>query len=76
MTCPVLIIKGDNDGVELTHIAEMYKLLGGDRMGDTAGLPRSRLAVLPAMTHVGLMGETERLASFINAFLDVTRRPG
>jgi pimeloyl-ACP methyl ester carboxylesterase len=75
LTCPALIIKGDNDGVELTHIAEMYKLLGGDRMGDTAGLPRSRLAVLPAMTHVGLMGETERLASFINAFLDVPRRP-
>jgi hypothetical protein len=47
LACPVLIIKGDNDGVELTHIAEMYKLLGGDRMADTAGLPRSRLAVSP-----------------------------
>jgi pimeloyl-ACP methyl ester carboxylesterase len=73
LMCPVLIVKGDNDGVELTHIAEMYELLGGDRMGDTAGLPRSRLAVLPSMTHVGLMEDTERLASLINAFLDATR---
>jgi hypothetical protein len=26
---PVLIIKGDNDSVELSQVAEMYQLVGG-----------------------------------------------
>jgi hypothetical protein len=34
LKCPVLIIKGDNDGVDLNHIAEMYTLCGGGVFGD------------------------------------------
>ena len=69
LKCPVLIISGDNDGVDLNHIAEMYRLCGGGVFGDIAGLPKSRLAILPGMTHVTLMTETARLVSIINAFL-------
>ena len=68
--CPVLIIKGDNDGVELSHVAEMYKLLGGGVFADMTGLPRSQLAILPAATHVSLMMETDMLVSLIGPFLD------
>jgi pimeloyl-ACP methyl ester carboxylesterase len=69
LKCPVLIISGDNDGVDLNHIAEMYKLCGGGVFGDIAGLPKSRLAIVPGMTHVTLMMETAKLVSIINPFL-------
>lgn len=66
---PVLIISGDNDGVDLDHIAEMYRLCGGAVFGDIAGVPKSRLAILPGMTHVTLMMETAKLVSIIDPFL-------
>jgi pimeloyl-ACP methyl ester carboxylesterase len=68
--CPVLIIKGDNDGVELEHTAEMYKALGGGVFGDMAGLPKSQLMIIPGMTHVTLMMATNQLMPVINPFLD------
>ena len=70
LTCPVLIIKGDNDGVDLAHTTEMYRLLGGDRFGDMAGLPKSRLAILPGTTHVSLMERADLLIPIITEFLD------
>jgi pimeloyl-ACP methyl ester carboxylesterase len=66
---PTLFISGDNDGVDLNHIAEMYRLCGGGVFGDMAGLPKSRLAILPGMTHVTLMMETAKLISIIDPFL-------
>ena len=63
---PVLIIKGDNDGVDLSHVAEMYEALGGGVSGDMAGMPKSQLAVIPNTTHVTLMMSTH----VINPFLD------
>ena len=69
LRCPVLIISGDNDGVDLNHVAEMYRLCGGGVFGDITGLPKSRLAILPGMTHVTLMMETAKLMSIIDPFL-------
>jgi len=69
LKCPVLFIDGDNDGVDLNHVAEMYRLCGGGVFGDMAGLPKSRLAILPGMTHVNLMMETSKLMSIIDPFL-------
>lgn len=69
LACPVLIISGDNDGVDLYHVAEMYKLCGGGVFGDMAGLPASRLAIIPGMTHVSLMMETDKLMTLITPFL-------
>jgi pimeloyl-ACP methyl ester carboxylesterase len=69
---PVLMISGDNDGVDLNHITDMYKLLGGGVFGDMAGLPKSQLAIVPGTTHVTLMMETEKLMSLIRPFLDKT----
>jgi pimeloyl-ACP methyl ester carboxylesterase len=71
--CPVLIISGDNDGVDLNHIAEMYRLCGGGVFGDMAGLPKSQLAIIPGMTHVTLMMETQKLVSLINPFLGASK---
>lgn len=66
---PVLLIMGDNDGVELSHKTEMYRLCGGGVFGDIAGLPKSQLAIFPGTTHVSLMMGTQRLASVIEPFL-------
>lgn len=67
---PVLFIMGDNDGVDLNHVADMYKLCGGNVFGDVAGLPESQLAILPGMTHVNLMMATNQLMTLVNPFLD------
>ncbi|KUG19864.1 alpha/beta hydrolase fold [hydrocarbon metagenome] len=43
---------------------------GGGVVGDVAGLPRSRLAVLPATTHAALMARTGWLLPMVTEFLD------
>lgn len=67
---PVLIINGDNDGVDLHHVADMYHLCGGGVFADNKGLPKSRLAIIPASSHVTLMMQTDKLMPLITAFLD------
>jgi pimeloyl-ACP methyl ester carboxylesterase len=67
---PVLFIMGDNDGVDKSHVANMYELTGGNIFGDVAGLPKSQLAILPGTTHVSLMMETNKLIELINPFLN------
>lgn len=66
---PVLLISGDNDGIDLNHLATAYRLLGGGVMGDIAGLPRSQLAILPGKTHVSLVMDANPLISIVNEFL-------
>ncbi len=70
-----MIIVGDADGVRLEHALEMFKLRGGgDEQAAASGVlqeaPDARLVVLPAMSHVGLSGESKLLAPLISAFLD------
>lgn len=67
---PALFIGGDNDGVDQKHLVEMYSLFDGGVMGDIAGLPKSQLAIIPGMTHVNLIMQTEQLSSIINGFLN------
>lgn len=70
ITAPTMLLIGDADGIRLEHAVEMFRLLGGGVFGDFAGVPTARLAVVPGATHVGLMMQTERLASLIIPFLD------
>jgi len=70
-----MVIVGDADGVKLEHALAMFKLRGGgDEEAAASGVlqnaPAARLVVLPAMSHVGLSGESERLVPMITAFLD------
>ena len=66
---PILFIHGDADGVRLDHITEMFKLKGGEIMGDLRPRSTSRLAVLPDTTHVSLMQKIDVIAPMINDFL-------
>lgn len=66
---PVLLIMGDNDGTDKKVLAETYSLLGGNVVGDFAGIPRSQLAIVPGKTHVTLMSDTQAIASLVGPFL-------
>ena len=67
---PIFFIHGDADGVRLDHIAEMYRLKGGDLHGDMRPHPESRLAILPNTTHVTLMNRMSVVVPMIIDFLD------
>jgi pimeloyl-ACP methyl ester carboxylesterase len=70
ITAPTLLIIGDSDIVRPEHAVEMFRLLGGGVVGDVAGLPNSRLAMLPGTTHVTLVERADWLVSMIGEFLD------
>jgi len=75
IAAPTLLIIGDSDAIRLEHAVELFRLLGGGVMGDLAGLPKSRLAVLPGTTHFvppgsGVLDRADWLASMIGEFLD------
>lgn len=67
---PMFFIHGDADGVRLDHIAEMYRLKGGELHGDMRPRSESRLAILPDTTHVTLMNRCQTIVPMINDFLD------
>ena len=67
---PVLIVTGDSD-VVLEHAVKMFRLVGGGVFGDTpAGLPASRLAVLPGTSHTMMVDRADVLLPMLSAFLD------
>src|SRR6185436_17029361 len=67
---PMFFIHGDADGVRLDHIAEMYRLKGGEIHGDMRPRSASRLVILPDTTHVTLMNRMSTIVPMINDFLD------
>ena len=72
---PTMVVVGDADAIRLEHAVETFRLLGGGAMGDLAGLPKSRLAVLPGTTHFippgsGILDRARWLLEMVPAFLD------
>jgi pimeloyl-ACP methyl ester carboxylesterase len=67
---PMFFIHGDADGVRLEHIAEMFRLKGGEIHGDLRARSASRLAILPNTTHVTLMERMPIIVPMVNDFLD------
>jgi pimeloyl-ACP methyl ester carboxylesterase len=67
---PMLFIFGDADGFRLEHIAEMFRLKGGEVHGDLRPRSASRLAILPNTTHVTLMQRMADIIPMVNDFLD------
>lgn len=75
IAAPTLLIIGDSDAIRLEHAVELFRLLGGGVMGDLAGLPKARLAVLPSTTHFvppgfGVLDRAGWLIPMIGEFLD------
>ena len=67
---PMFFIHGDADGIRLEHVAEMFRLKGGEIHGDMKPRSASRLAVLPDATHVTLMERMAVIVPMVNDFLD------
>ncbi len=67
---PMFIALGDADGIRYEHALELFRAKGGGKMGDIHGLPKSRLAVLPGTTHIGMMQRAGWLVPMIIDFLD------
>jgi pimeloyl-ACP methyl ester carboxylesterase len=67
---PMFFIHGDADGVRLAHVAEMFRLKGGEKHGDMGPRSASRLAILPNTTHVTLMQRMQIIVPMVNNFLD------
>ena len=69
-TAPMFFIHGDADGIRLEHVAEMFRLKGGEIHGDMKPRSASRLAILPDTTHVTLMQRMPVIVPMVNDFLD------
>lgn len=69
ITAPVLIISGDNDGLDKIELIKTYKLLGGGVTADLQPMPKSHLAIVPSQSHVGLMMQTKTILDYLNDFL-------
>ncbi|MEO7215094.1 MAG: alpha/beta hydrolase [Mucilaginibacter sp.] len=69
ITSPVLIISGDNDGLDKVELMKTYQLLGGGIMADMSPMPKSQLAIVPSQSHVSLMIQTNTILGYLNAFL-------
>ena len=69
LSAPVLIISGDNDGLDKNELAKTYKLLGGGVPADMEPMPKSHLAIVPSQTHVTLMMQTATILAYLNGFL-------
>ncbi|SIN84948.1 alpha/beta fold hydrolase [Chitinophaga niabensis] len=69
ISAPVLIISGDNDGMDKIELIKTYQLLGGAVIGDFGAMPKSQLAVVPAQSHVSLMKQTKTILGYLDSFL-------
>jgi pimeloyl-ACP methyl ester carboxylesterase len=75
ISAPLFIVIGDVDGVRYEHALELFRAQGGGKMGDIHGLPKSRLAILPGTTHVGMTKRVGWLVPMITEFLDSDLNP-
>ena len=69
ITSPVLLISGDNDGLDKIELIKTYKLLGGGVIADFAPMPKSQLAIVPSQGHVSLMMQTKTILGYLDGFL-------
>jgi len=69
-TAPMFFVHGDADGIRLEHVAEMFRLKGGEVHGDLRPRSASRLVILPNTTHVTLMQRMAVIVPMVNDFLD------
>lgn len=67
---PIFMAIGDADGVRYEHALDLFRAKGGGKMGDMHGLPKSRLAIIPGTTHIGMIQQADWLIPMITDFLD------
>jgi pimeloyl-ACP methyl ester carboxylesterase len=69
---PTMLVFGDADSVSPAHAAQFFGLLGGGKKDggwDGSGIPNSRLAIVPGMTHYNMLSSPLLMPAVV-AFLD------
>ncbi len=66
---PVLIISGDNDGMDKIELGKTYKLLGGGVAAGLQPMPKSHIAIIPDQDHVSVMMQTKTIFGYLESFL-------
>lgn len=69
---PTMIVIGDADNVRTMHAVQFFELLGGGQAAagwDGSGMPKARLAILPATTHYNIF-VSPLLVPIVTPFLD------
>jgi len=69
ITSPVLLISGDNDGLDKIELVKTYQLLGGAVCADFGVMPKSQLAIVPSQGHRSLMMQTQTILGYLDSFL-------
>ncbi len=69
ITSPVLLISGDNDGLDKIELIKAYQLLGGGLSADLGPMPKSHLAIVPSQGHVSVMMQTKTILDYLDGFL-------
>jgi pimeloyl-ACP methyl ester carboxylesterase len=69
ISSPVLLIAGDNDGLDKIELIKTYQLLGGAVIADFMAMPKSQLAIVPSQGHVSLMTQTKTILGYLESFL-------
>jgi hypothetical protein len=69
ITSQVLLISGDNDGLDKIELMKTYQLLGGAVSADLGPMPKSQLAIVPSQGHVSLMMQTKTILGYLDGFL-------
>jgi pimeloyl-ACP methyl ester carboxylesterase len=69
ITLPVLLISGENDGLDKIELMKTYQLLGGGVSADLGPMPKSHLAIVPSQGHVTLMMQTKTILGYLDGFL-------
>lgn len=70
ISSPTLLIFGDADSVQWSHIHEFVDLLGGFAVGDLGQTSKVQLAVLPGTSHSTLLMRPDLIVPMTAAFLD------
>jgi pimeloyl-ACP methyl ester carboxylesterase len=75
ISAKTMVIVGDADAVRPEHALAMFELRGGgDEEAAASGtlqkVPAARLVILPATSHIGILGQSAALVPMVSAFLD------
>lgn len=71
----LLEVHGDGEGLRLAHVAEMFRLKGGENLGNMMPGAASQLATFPNPTHETLIQRIPIIVLIVNNFLDAKPWP-
>lgn len=69
ITAPTLLVAADSDIVRPEHTVQMFRLLGGGKVGDIEGMPQSQLAIVPGTSHTTLVQAADVVLPVVTDFL-------